>query len=466
MTSFLDFALKTTFEDLPVNVVTVMKRSVLDTIGVAAVGTTTDMGRITANYARQHWCAGANAPHARLMFDGTRVAPAGAAFAGAFAIDSIDAHDGHTPVKGHAGSGIFPALLAFAEDRAQQRRPLSGRDFLTALAIGYEISYRSGLALHATTSDYHTSGAWTAVGAAAVGSHLLGLTEDQLRHAIGIAEYHGPRSQMMRCIDHPSMVRDGVGWGSPTGVTAAYLAQLGFTGAPAVTVEREDASSFWSDLGNRWEIMNTHYKRYPVCRWAHPAIDAVHGLMNNNRIQSHEVERVRIQTFHNATRLAGHDPKSMDGLTYGIAYPTAIMIVRGRIGIPELSSDILNDPEIRRISLATELVETEHYNRISVRERWADVTLYLKDGRALQSEPRKPKGDPDDPLSDAEIHEKFHRFADPILGLARASGIEAAVSEIDKANADMNWLNQLIYLPANSILRHSDDTGGLQAPLA
>ena len=156
----------------------------------------------------------------------------------------------------------------------------------------------------------------------------------------------------------------------------------------------------------------------------------------------------------------------MDDLTYAIAYPTAIMIARGKIGIPELSSDILNDPEIRRISLATELVETGHYNRISVRERWADVTLYLKDGRALHSEPRKPKGDPDDPLSDAEIYEKFHRFADPILGSVRASGIEAAVSEIDKANADMNWLNQLIYLPANSILRHSDDTGGLQAPLA
>ena len=447
MTSFLNFTLRTAFEDLPANVVAVMKRSILDTIGVAAVGTTSDIGRITANYARQHWCAGANAPHARLMFDGSKVAPAGAAFAGAFAIDSIDAHDGHSPVKGHAGSGIFPALLAFAEDRALQHKPLSGRDFLTAMAIGYEISYRSGLALHATTSDYHTSGAWTAVGAAAVGARLLDLNDDQLRHAIGIAEYHGPRSQMMRCIDHPSMVRDGVGWGSPTGVTAAYLAQLGFTGAPAVTVEREDASSFWSDLGDRWEIMNTHYKRYPVCRWAHPAIDAVHDLMSTNGLQSHEVERVRIQTFHNATRLAGYDPKSMDDLTYAIAYPTAIMIARGKIGIPELSSDILNDPEIRRISLATELVETEHYNRISVRERWADVTLYLKDGRALQSEPRKPKGDPDDPLSDAEIQEKFHRFADPILGPARASDIEAAVSEIDKANADMDWLGRLVFAP-------------------
>jgi len=67
--------------------------------------------------------------------------------------------------------------------------------------------------MHATCADYHTSGAWTAVDVGAAGAKLLGLEKDRLRHAMGIAEYHGPRSQMMRCIDHPSMLRDGVGWG-------------------------------------------------------------------------------------------------------------------------------------------------------------------------------------------------------------------------------------------------------------
>jgi len=313
------------------------------------------------------------------------------------------------------------------------------------MAVGYEVAYRSGLALHATTSDYHTSGAWTAVGAAAVGARLLELSGQELRHAIGIAEYHGPRSQMMRCIDHPSMLRDGVGWGSPTGVSAAYMAQLGFTGAPAITVEGQDAADFWSDLGERWEITNTHYKRYPVCRWAHPAIDAAHDLMQAHGLASTDVERVRIQTFHNATRLAGQDPHSMDEVTYGIAYPTAIMIVRGKIGIPEVSPAILADPEVRRISLATELVETEHYNKISVRERWADVTFYLGDGRQLRSQPRKPKGDPDDPLSDAEIAEKYHRFATPVIGAERAASIEAAVSGLDAERATMDWLGDLVY---------------------
>jgi len=432
-------------EDIPDPVLAVMKRSALDTIGVAAVGSTTRISAITRDYAKAHWSHGANAPAARLMFDGTKVSPAGAAFAGAFAIDSIDAHDGHSPVKGHAGSAILPALLAFCESRNQAGAPVCNGEFLTAMALGYEIAYRSGLALHASTPDYHTSGAWTAVGVAAMGARLLGLTPDETRQAIGIAEYHGPRSQMMRCIDHPSMLRDGVGWGAPTGVSAVYLARSGFTGAPAITVESEEVSSFWNDLSRRWEISNTHYKRYPVCRWAHPAIDAARELMEKHKITSTDIERVRIQTFHNAIRLSGHDPATMDELAYGIAYPTAIMIVRGRIGPAELSPGILQDEEIRRISLATQLVETEHYNKISVGVRWADVTLYLKDGRSFQSEPRKPKGDPDDPLNDNEIREKFHLFADAVIGRDRANKIEAAVATLDEPDGRPNWLDDLIY---------------------
>lgn len=444
MSAFLRFVHDTRFEQLPATVRALMQRSVLDIIGVAAVGSTTDIGRIARTLARRQWAAAADAPAARLMFDGTSVSLAGAAFAGAFMIDAIDGHDGHSPVKGHAGSGVFPALLAFAQERHRQGRPLSGPEFLAAMAVGYEVAYRAGLALHATTTDYHTSGAWTALGAAAVGARLLGLSDEQTRHALGIAEYHGPRSQMMRCIDHPSMLRDGVGWGSPAGVMAVCMAELGFTGAPAITVEREDAAPFWSDLGQRWEVVNTHYKRYPVCRWAHPAIDAAHDLMSTHRLAAADVQRVRIQTFHNATRLAGHDPGNLDEVTYGIAFPTAIMIVRGTIGIAELSPAVLADPEIRRLSLATELVETGHYNRISVRERWADVTLYLEDGRVLQSEPRKPKGDPDDPLDDAEIETKFRRFATPVVGTARVEALLRAVASMHRPDASMDWLDPLL----------------------
>ncbi|MDQ7070402.1 MAG: MmgE/PrpD family protein [Rhodobacterales bacterium] len=434
-----------TYDDIPAEIVRIMRRSLLDTIGVAAIGSQTEISRITKRFAARHMPCGADTPSAHMIFGGQVTSAMGAAMAGAFSIDSVDAHDGHSGVKGHAGSAVLPGVLAIVDTVRQQGGVVSGRDLIVALTIGYEVAYRSGLTLHATTGDYHTSGAWTAVGIAAAGARLVGLSVDQMRHAVGIAEYHGPRSQMMRCIDHPTMVRDGVGWGSPTGVGAVFLAQDGFTGAPAITIEGDEAAAFWDDLGDRWEIENTHYKAYPVCRWAHPAIDAVADLMRDHGLVSGDIERARILTFHYATRLAGHAPASLDELTYALAYPFAIMAVRGRIGVAELQRDVLQDAEILRISKATLIEESAHYTEISVGKRWADVTLYLTDGREVQSRPYTPRGDPDDPLSDAEISAKFHLFADDVLGRSRADAIEGLVAAVDGDGFDLGDLLGAIY---------------------
>ena len=421
--SFADFAANLTIKDIPDAVLGTMRRSFLDTMGVAAIASTTDMAKIGVKVAPI--IGGAGKTSARILMNGTRVSTTAAAMAGAMTIDSVDAHDGTSPCKGHAGSAIFPALLALADTV-----PMDGATFTTLLTIGYEISYRAGLVQHATCADYHTSGAWTAVGVGTAYARGLGLCAAKIRHSAGIAEYHGPRSQMMRCIDHPTMVRDGVGWGAPSGVAAAYLAQAGFTGAPALTCE--DAPEFWADLGSAWRITSdTHYKPYPCCRWAHPSIDAARELMRDNNLSHKDVARVEIKTFHMATRLAGQTPATSDEFAYAIAFPVATMIVRGQIGVPELATDTLQDPEILRISQKTHLIDDPHLTAISVGKRWAEVTIILHDGRRFDAAPRSPRGDTDMPLSDAEIAEKFHLFADPVLGVARANEIETLTANFD-----------------------------------
>ena len=421
--SFADFAANLTIKDIPDAVLGTMRRSFLDTMGVAAIASTTDMAKIGVKVAPI--IGGAGKTSARILMNGTRVSTTAAAMAGAMTIDSVDAHDGTSPCKGHAGSAIFPALLALADTV-----PMNGATFATLLTIGYEVSYRAGLVQHATCADYHTSGAWTAVGVGTAYARGLGLCAAKIRHSAGIAEYHGPRSQMMRCIDHPTMVRDGVGWGAPSGVAAAYLAQAGFTGAPALTCE--DAPEFWADLGSAWRITSdTHYKPYPCCRWAHPSIDAARELMRDNNLSHKDVARVEIKTFHMATRLAGQTPATSDEFAYAIAFPVATMIVRGQIGVPELATDTLQDPEILRISQNTNLIDDPHLTAISVGKRWAEVTIILHDGRRFDAAPRSPRGDTDMPLSDAEIAEKFHLFADPVLGVARANEIETLTANFD-----------------------------------
>ena len=261
-------------------------------------GAQMELSRIARNFAvTQMATAGRGA---RLIFDGRRVSPTGAAYAGAATIDALDGHDGHRLTKGHAGVALLPALLAFCDYRDRKRMDVNS---LAALVVGYEIAIRAGITLHATMSDYHTSGAWNAIGCAAMGARLLELDEWATRHALGVAEYHGPRSQMMRCIDHPTMVKDGSGWGALAGVSAAYLAAEGFTGAPALLIEGEAAAPGWRDLGSRWEIAGQYFKPYPVCRWSQPAMQAAADLMAQYRPALPDIAAVEIRTFAEAVRL-------------------------------------------------------------------------------------------------------------------------------------------------------------------
>ncbi len=427
-----EFAASLNYEDLPEELLAILRRSFLDTMGVAAIGSTTKMSESARKCAVALFGAG-GAGAARMLMDGRRVSPAGASMAGAFTVDSIDAHDGNSPNKGHAGSAVFPSLLAVADAMKSNGASITGKDFAVWLAIAYEISYRAGGVQHETCSDYHTSGAWTAVGVAVAASRMLGGDVETIRHSAGIGEYHGPRSQMMRVIDFPTMLRDGVGWGAPSGVTAAYLAKEGFTGAPALTCEGEEAQPFWNDLGKRWKtVVDTHYKKYPCCRWAHPSMDAVQALMQKHDLSHEQIAAVRIKTFHNATRLAGHEPATLDELAYAIAFPVATMIVRGKMGVEELNPGIFNDPDILRISRATELVDDPYLTEISVGKRWAAVTIVMSDGRQYNEEPRTPQGDGDAPLSNQAIRNTFDAFTIPILGESRAERIHQLTTNFDR----------------------------------
>src|SRR2546423_1702689 len=162
---------------------------------------------------------------------------------------------------------------------------------------------RAGIALHATVADYHCSGAWNALGCAAIAARLFSFDVASTRHALGAAEYFGPRGQILRACDSPTMVKDGSGWGAHVGVTAALLVREGFTGAPAITVEREDAATFWGDLGVRWRISEQYFKAYPVCRWAQPAIEAALTLQAAHRFAADDVATIAIESFREAVVL-------------------------------------------------------------------------------------------------------------------------------------------------------------------
>jgi len=435
------------FRDLPADVVEQSGRCLLDLIGVAAAGHRTPAAAIANAYAATQLCGSDR--DARILFDGRRASLCGAAFAGASTIDAFDAHDGHPLTKGHAGAAIFPALLA-AIDGAQSGEPaasVDGREFLTCLVLGYEIATRAGIALHATVPDYHCSGAWNALGCAAVTARLLALPHAKIREALGVAEYFGPRGQMLRTCDSPSMVKDGTGWGAHVGVGAALLARDGFTGAPALTVERADARELWFDLGSRWRIREQYFKAYPVCRWAQPAVEAALGLQQAHRFAADDIATLGVESFREAIALGSERAVAVttEDAQYSLRYPIAAALVFGNIGAAEVSPPQLADPRVDRLQRAMTLIEDHAFSRRFPAERWARVRVTLADGRTLVSEPALARGNPDNPLSDDELRAKYRSYAEPVLGKPRTARLEHAVRRFDAGHVRLDeFLDDLL----------------------
>ncbi|MCJ8287009.1 MmgE/PrpD family protein [Halomonas sp.] len=394
------------------------KRCLIDLIGVAAGATDTALAEHARRYVRVQHAGGRP-----LLFASSTASATGVALHGAWLIDALDAHDGQVLTKGHAGVAILPGLLALPEiDK------VSGRDFLGLLAMGYEIATRAGIALHASSPDYHTSGAWNALGVAAVTARLKGLDPAQLEHALGIAEFYGPRSQMMRCIDHPTMLKDGSGWGAQAGVAATLLAEDGFTGAPAVTLCDEQQAAVWGDLGRRDYLSEQYFKAYPVCRWAQPAVEAVLAIPAAER-QVDNIERIEITTFHEARRLHTIAPTTTEQAQYSLPWSVACALDRGTIDVAAISRD-LGDDDLVALSRRVTITECDDCNARFPAERWASATLHLRDGRRIQSPAMEARGNPHNPLSDDEIAAKFQALASPVLG-ARANEIEEVVGTLE-----------------------------------
>ncbi len=408
------------WEHLPDTVRNQARRCFLDTIGTAIGGRQTELSGIACDFA----VAACGGTGAELWLDGRQVSPPGAALAHGMTIDALDIHDSCRPVKGHAGVALVPAALATLRLNNQD---ISGQELLTTLVMGYEIAIRAGKSLHATACDYHTSGAWNALGCAAITTRRLGATNEQTRHALGIAEYHGPRSQMMRCIDHPTMLKDGSGWGAMAGVSAGLLAHSNFSGAPALTVEAPEVSEFWTDLGQQWAIMEQSFKPYAVCYWAQPAIAGAVNLQRAHNIQPKEIQTIRVSTFHEATRLAMRRPRNTEEAQYSLPFPVAGALVHGQLGYEQLNDTALQDPLVLDLAERVELIDDDTFNARFPADRLSRVVIELKDGSTFDSGEVRPLWDLTAPPSDEELRAKFRQLACAHLLQTRADALEEMI---------------------------------------
>ncbi len=432
----ISFLHETTYDDLPADVRQRTAVCLLDLIGSLTGGRQTQQSRIVYEYAAAVY----GGDQATLLLDGRRVSAPGAALATGLTIDSLDIHDSHKESLGHAGVHIFASLVAIAEQRvAAGGRPLTGAEFLAAMAVGYDIACRAGIALHATACDYHTSGAWGALSSAALYSRLHGLNLEQTRHALGIAEYYGPRSQMMRCIDHPTMLKDGSGWGAMVGVSAGMLAQQGFSGAPALTVESSEVADIWANLGQHWMVLDQGFKAHGVCWWAQPAIEACLALAREHHPPLDEIETIEVETFEKATHLAHPRPTATDEAQYSLPFPVAAALVKWAnndeswygLGSRQLLEPYLEDPKTQALAGKVVLRSAADLTALFPQQMLARVKMQLSDGRAFQSPITTFRGEGNGPLNgpltEDDLRLKYRWLASEVLSAERVAAIEEEV---------------------------------------
>ena len=386
-----------------------------DMAAVCAAGRSAPAARIAADHAVEVHPA----PDATLLTDGRRVGTVGAAFANGVLANVLDYDDGHRLTKGHPGAIVIPGALAVA-----QRVDATPTELLEAVVVGYEVSIRAGIALHARDPAYHASGAWGAVGVAAASARLLGLDQRATISALGLAEYHAPIAPMMRSCAEPRMTKDACAWGASLGVESALLAARGFS---AVRGEFPGSSEL-DDLGDRWRLQELYIKAYPCCRWSQGAIAAALAATGGRTLSPDDVRHVSVRTFAAADGLAKVIPETTEEAQYSLLWPLASALARGRFGVAEVLGPF-SDPAVRAMFERIELEVDRSLTAAFPARRLTAVEVELTSGERLAAGPLEAVGEPDDPELAALVAGKVRdAFGDDVVAVALDGGLRGASS--------------------------------------
>jgi 2-methylcitrate dehydratase PrpD len=423
-----EFARTVRWEDLPADVRSQAIRCLLDLCGAAVAGSRTKVAQSVTTYALYAHGIGPSI----IIGTGAGSTPVGAALANGFAASALDIDDGYRPVKGHPGAVVFPAVLAAAEEAKS-----SGVEFLTALVVGYEVAMRAGRILHSLYDFYHGSGAWAPIGAAAGVARLLGCDAEQTWQALGIAEFHAAMTPEMRSVDHPSMLKDGIGWGAMVGIASGQLAARGFTGIPALFDADHSGLRLAESLGDEYLILDLYFKPYACCRWAQPAIEGALSAARQIGATAADVARVRVHTFEAATHLRCVSPRTTEEAQFSLPWPIACALIDGVVGPEQVTGESLSDAARQELASRVEVVVDAELEKVFPEEALAWVEIETMGGSRARSGISAAPGDAGTLFPDRELVMKFMDLTDPVLGSDRAKKLASAIERLpDSPNLD------------------------------
>ncbi len=414
------------------------KRFLLDSVGCALGGYQQHDVKIALAVLDE--IAG-NGP-ATVIGTGKRIDPVSASLANGLMIRCMDYNDIYWKQDPSHPSDIFPAALAGCE-----RAKSDGKELIVGLVLGHEFEMRFCEAAFPGIRErgwHHAT--LTAFVSPIVAGRVLHLGWEQIQHAIGIsASRHatlgavtaGKLTMMKNTVDPMA---------TQSGVLAALLAEKGYTGPEHVVDGKEGLTHCFGPawklnlltdgLGESWRITQCGMKAFPTEALTHTPISAVLDIVKANDLKPEQVEKVQIRSLARAADILSdpskYDPQSKETADHSLPYVIAAAIAERQVTPVQFEMKKIMDPTIRAQLKKVEVVADPEIERVFPALQRVIVNLTTTDGRTFTKQLDYPKGDPRNPLSDAEVEEKFAALAEGVLSEGAQKKLKDAIWNLEK----------------------------------
>lgn len=411
-----------TFEALPARARTRAKLAILDACGTALAG-----GHHPAvHHLRQLIVDLGSAPQVRIPGDTLRASVLDAAWLTGTMVEAYLYSDTHFPSNGHFTSVLLPVLLAVGETRQ-----VSGQEALTAYTVGFEVATRLAAAINPSHYRYgwHTTAVAGVLGAAATAGRLLGLSPEQLQHALGIATSEAAGS---RCNFGTDTMPLHSGRAARSGLLSAVLARRGFTAEPHaletpmgwLTLFRGSgdvqAEGVLADLGQDFalERPELYFKLYANGAPTHRFIDATLTLRQQG-LTPDQVHRLvcTVSPAYIQTLRYAH-PTTAQQARVSLHYAVAVALCDGQVGLQQFNASRVQAVDVQALMQRVVLQEETALRATTGSDFTAfpaTVRAELHDGRVLTATVEHESGSPERPPKRPEFEAKFRQCAKGVL---------------------------------------------------
>jgi 2-methylcitrate dehydratase PrpD len=438
-----EFIVRTTYQDIPLEAIKIAKRCLIDGTGVILSGSTDKASILLREYLKS---MGGKAESSVLGSKLKVPAPSAALTNGAsgHVQDFDDTQLSHSPdrISGlltHPTTPVLAATFAIGEAMG-----ISGKELLTAFSLGFEVECKMAEAIHPIHygKGYHTTGTIGAFGAAIAVGKILGLPEDKMRYALGIV---ASMSAGIRA-NFGTMTKSlHAGRAAENGVVAARLAQLGLTSDPHVLEnpwgffkilgDGFDLDKISGRLGNPYTIIDpgVSIKPYPSGVLSHPSMNAMLDLVKEHNLRPEDVTEIHLYAGSNILNPLRYalPQTGLEG-KFSLPFCLTSILIRHRAGIREFSDEFVRSPEVQEMMKRVKTIQDPEIEAKGYAKILSRLELRLKDGRILKKDSGPYKGGPENPLSEAELDEKFSTCAELALPREKFSRALDLLKEIEK----------------------------------